>query len=590
MLSELSIENFAIIDQLQFRLSPGFSVLTGETGAGKSIIIDAVSTLLGGRAASEYIRTGTEGARVEGVFLLSPTLRDKLQPLLQEYGLEPEEETFILTREINRSGRNVCRVNGRATTLAALRQIGQQLIDIHGQGEHLSLLNVRQHIDFLDRYAGLSAQREELAEIMRALHQVRQELGTLLRDERELARRIDLLQYQISEIRAARLQPGEEEELTRERTRLANAERLITLATTAYEALSAGSQQRESSLDALGEAIRALINLERLDAETAEIRRMAEEASELFQETARAVRNYRDNVEYNPARLESVEERLELIHNLKRKYGSSTAEILQFGQAAERELENISHHEERSIELRQEEERLLHKIGELGESLSATRREAALRLEKAIEAELAQLQLVNARFVVSFQRTEAEDGAFVGEKRYAFDHTGLDRVEFLISPNIGEPPKPLALIASGGETSRLMLAMKSVLSAADEIPTLIFDEIDAGIGGRAGSVVGQKLCSLTRDHQVLCVTHLPQLAAFGDAHYRVAKKVEGERTLTFVEELEGEERIEELALMLGGAGSQTARRNVEEMLARTRELKKGLRRHDNITTPAKVAP
>lgn len=572
MLSELTISNFAIIENLRLSLASGFNVLTGETGAGKSIIIDAVSTLLGGRADSETIRTGAEGALIEGIYVLSPALKERLTPLLQEYGLESDEDLIILTREINRSGRNVCRVNGRAVALSTLRQISQQLVDIHGQGENQSLRQVRQHVLILDRYAGLTPQRAEFAEAVRILQQTRAELAAGQRDERELARRIDLLEYQIAEIEAAHLRPGEEEELRRERTRLANAERLITLSTQAHDALS-GGEQRASALDLCNEAVRNLISLERLDPEIAETRQMVEESTALLEEASRNLRNYRDSVEYNPARLEQVEERLDLIHNLTRKYGASIEEVLQFQEEAKRELESISHHEERIAELQERETALLHRIGELGERLSAARRGAASRLEREIEAELEELRMSQARFVVSFQRTEAKDGAFVGSKRYAFDQTGLDRIEFLVSPNIGEEPKPVASIASGGETSRLMLAMKSVLSAVDETPTLIFDEIDTGIGGRVGAVVGHKLWKLAQHHQVLCVTHLPQMAAFGDAHYRVAKRVERERTITVVEALDKAERTRELAAMLGGPESEVTLRNAEAMLEETLKLK-----------------
>jgi len=573
MLSEIVINNFAIIDQINIQLGPGFNVLTGETGAGKSIIIDAVSTLLGSRAATDAIRAGAERARIEGVYQLSPALYAKLSPILSEYGLEDDQDILILAREINRSGRNTCRVNGRATTLSVLRQISQHLVDIHGQGENHSLLRVRQHIGFLDRYAGLETKQSELAAAVRALRQTRQELANLLQSERELARRIDLLEYQTAEIRAAHLQPGEEGELVKERTRLANAERLSKLAADIYAALSGEDGETQSGLDLLNEAMRSLVNLQELDPETAEIHQLVEGSIALIEEASRAVRDYRDNVEYNPARLEQVEERLGLIHNLERKYGDSIEEVLQFAQEAEDEMADIAHHGERVNGLAAQEESLLRQIGELGENLSIARRRAALDLKSAIESELAELLMPRAQFDVSFQRTETKDGAYVGDKRYAFDLTGIDRIEFLISPNIGEPPKPLASIASGGETSRLMLAMKSVLSAVDETPTLIFDEIDAGIGGRAGRIVGQKLWRVARNHQVLCVTHLPQMAAFGDVHYRVFKGIQENRTVTTVKVLDETGRVAELAMMLGGYDNQTTLRNAEEILSATRELK-----------------
>ena len=581
MLAELHIENFAIIEELHLRFGPGFNVLTGETGAGKSIIVDAVSTLLGGRAETGVIRSGADEARVEGIFLLNKAMQEAILPILRRDGLEGEdEETLILAREIRRGGRSICRVNGRAVTLKVLEQIGQRLVDIHGQTEHLSLLRVREHLDLLDRYGRLWPLRERVAAKVRELRQVRQELEGLLRDERELARRADLLAYQVREIASANLRVGEEEELESERARLANAERLMELADETYRALYEGEERQLSAIDLLGQVARNLAELERLDPGLRGQQQVAEEAACQLEELARSLRAYRDTIEYNPARLRQVEERLDLIHELKRKYGDSIAEILAFGEEAQRELEGIVHSEERVEELRAREDELLHEIGELASRLSAERRAAGDRLAKAIEAELAELGMKGARFAVAIEQEEAEDGAWVDGRRYAFDERGLDRVEFLIAPNVGEPLKPLAKIASGGETSRLMLALKTVLSAADRTPILIFDEIDAGIGGRAGGVVGRKLWSLTAEaspdgvgHQVLCVTHLPQLACYGDVHFKVAKAVVGGRTIASARALSEEERVEELAAMLGTATAVT-RQSARELLEQVKEAKR----------------
>ncbi|MFQ6059360.1 MAG: DNA repair protein RecN [Anaerolineae bacterium] len=572
MLIELSISNFAIIDQLHLRFAPGFNVLTGETGAGKSIIIDAVSLVLGERADSTMIRAGADQARVEGIFVLGATQQEAIVPLLREYGLEDGGEELILAREINRSGRHVCRVNGRAVPLKILQRVGEGLVDIHGQGEHLSLLRVREHVDFLDHYGGLGELRGQVVATVKALRQVRQELADLRRDERELARRMDLLEYQVNEIAAAKLRPGEEEELNQERTLLANAERLISLADEAYRALYDGREAQKSALDLLGEVAHSLTSLETLDARLGEPRRVAEELSYQVEDLARTLRDYRDRIEYDPARLRQVEERLDLIYNLKRKYGDSIEEILAFGERAARELATITHSEERIAELEEQEQALLGQLSGLAEELSQARRQVSERLAAAIEGELAELGMDRARFQVAMEWVEAEDGVEIGGRRYAFDSTGVDRVEFLISPNPGEPLRPLAKIASGGETSRLMLAMKSILSAADRIPTLIFDEIDAGIGGRAGAVVGRKLWGLSPEHQVLCVTHLPQLACFADAHYQVSKEEVGGRTVTRARPVVGEERIEELTLMLGSR-SEVTRQKVLEMLEQTRQWK-----------------
>ena len=573
MLSELTITDFAIIDHLQFPMPLGLSVLTGETGAGKSIIIDAVSLLLGGRADAECIRSGTEGARVEGIFQLPPALAEELAALLAEQGLAQDGGQLILAREINRSGRNVCRVNGRALPLSVFSQLGELLVDIHGQSEHLSLLRVKEHLNILDRHAGLQTQRAQVAEGVRALRRVREELSNLRRDERELARRADLLQYQVHEIEQSNLRPDEEEQLQAERRLLQNSERLSSLANDAFQALAGGGDEQRAVCDLLDGVLRSLSELEKLDPQVAEQHKTAQAASYELDDLARTLRSYRDGVEFNPVRLETVEERLELMRNLKRKYGNSIAEVLRYAEEAAQQLHAITHNEERVAELEQRQAGLVAKVGAQAAALSTARREAGQRLAQGVEAELDGLNMQQARFVVDLQWKEAPDGLLVDAKRFAFDSTGIDHVEFLISPNLGEPPKPLVKTASGGETSRLMLALKAVLSAADQVPTLIFDEIDQGIGGRVGGVVGQKLWGLTPAHQVLCVTHLPQLAAYGDAHYQVDKAEVQGRTVTRVRALEGDERIDELAAMLGGPASKARRRSAEEMYAETLAVK-----------------
>ncbi len=580
MLIELTIVNFAIIEELRLRFSPGFNVFTGETGAGKSIIIDAVSALLGGRVGSNEVRAGADGALVEGLFLLEPHVQAALEPLLRENGLEGDgDETLILAREIRAAGRTVARVNGRAVTVSLLQEIGEYLVDIHGQSEHLSLLRTREHLNLLDGYAGLEALRRQVAARAHALRQVRQELAALLRDERELAHRADLLAYQVDEIAAARLQVDEEDELLQERTRLANAERIAALITEATQALYEGQEDQMAASDLLGSVERSLTELARIDASLAPYQQTAEALAAQVEELARDLRVYLEAIEFNPARLQTVEERLDLIYHLKRKYGDSIADVLAFAERAASELEAITHSEERVEELRAREDALLHEIGALAAELSQRRREAAERLAAAIEVELDDLQMAHTRFAASFEQTDDPEGAFVGERRLAFDATGVDRVEFLISPNPGEPLKPLARIASGGETSRLMLALKTVLSHADKTPTLIFDEIDQGIGGRVGGVVGRKLWGLTTSeavtssgHQVLCITHLPQLAGFGDIHFQVHKQMSEKRTTTQVQPIADEARVEELAHMLG-AFTESTRQSAREILEQVARAK-----------------
>ncbi len=580
MLSELTIQDFAIIDQLDLRFGAGFNVLTGETGAGKSIIVDAVSLLLGGRADVEFIRSGADQAIIEGVFVLDEETQAVVSPALETDHLEGDDPAILtLAREIRREGRNVCRVNGRAVSLKILEEIGQHLVDIHGQTEHLSLMRVREHVALLDRYGELWPWRDQLADLVRQVRVVRQELAGLRRDERELARRVDLLQYQVAEIEAARLEPGDEEELTQERTRLANAEQLRELADEAYSALYEGSEEHSSAVDLLQASVRALAGLSRLDPSTTRLEEGVETLSYQLEDLAESLRAYRDGIEFNPRRLNQVEERLALIHSLQRKYGDSIAEVLAYADRARRELASIEHSEERIAELEAEEERLLRGIGHIGAELSARRREAGERLATDIEAELEELSMTRARFGVDLTWRDDAEGAYVEGQRVSFDLTGLDRVEFLVAPNVGEPLKPLVRIASGGETSRLMLALKAVLAQADRTPTLIFDEIDAGIGGRVGTVVGQKLWGLTvgdggkvRNHQVLCVTHLPQLACYGDLHLQVRKGVVGDRTVTSVEPVDGKEREQELGAMLGALTEQTWA-SAREMLAASQATK-----------------
>ncbi|MDD3827477.1 MAG: DNA repair protein RecN [Anaerolineae bacterium] len=585
MLVELTIRDFAIIDELHLRFGEGLNVLTGETGAGKSIIVDAVSLLLGGRGDAGLIRAGAGRASVEGVFRLDAEARAAVEPMLEADGLEGDEPgILVLSREIRKEGRNICRINGRAVALKSLQSVGECLVDIHGQTEHLSLMRVREHADLLDRYGGLWPLRQEVADRVAELRAVRRELSSLRRDERELARRTDLLQYQVSEIDAARLEPGEDQELGTERTRLANAEQLQALAQEAFTALYESGEDQASAVDLLQAAALALAGLLRLDPSTSALAETSEQVGYQLEDLAEQVREYRDQVEFNPRRLNQVEERLSLLHNLQRKYGDSIADVLAFAERARQELETIEHSEERIDELEAEEDRLLHEIGRLGSELSRQREEAGRRLAAGIEAELDELSMARARFGVDLAWRDDPEGAYVDEagrngaqgQRIAFDSSGLDRVEFLVAPNVGEPLKPLIRIASGGETSRLMLALKTVLAQADRTPTLIFDEIDAGIGGRVGGVVGHKLWGLTRGdgdlvrcHQVLCVTHLPQLASYGDVHLHVTKGVVGGRTVTSVEALEGKALEEEMAGMLG-AVTELTRASAVEMLASSR--------------------
>lgn len=552
MLSELRIRNFAIIDDLDLELAPGLLMFTGETGAGKSIMIDAVELLVGGRAESEVVRTGADAAILEAVYRLDPVVREAARAVLAREQLDDGGEEVVVSREIRLEGRNVCRVNGRMVTLGLLRELGELLVDVHGQSEHLSLLRVRHHLDLLDRYAEVEPMLEAYQSVYDEWKGVQEERAALEDRDRESAQRADYLQFQIEEIEGARLQPGEEEELQSERARLANAEKLSKLSEAAVAALEEGLQGEISASDLLGQAVESIAELAEVDSGLDDLRDEAQALSEQVLDLASRVRSYGEGVEFNPRRLNEVEERLALIGNLKRKYGGSVEEILAHAEQAQTELEEITGAEERIEELKAREAELIGRVGELGAELSDARKQAARELAAGVEQELKDLQMAGAQFEVRLEWVEAEHGAPVDGRRVRFNRRGLDEVEFMVAPNPGEGLKPLVKIASGGETSRLMLALKGVLAEADETPTLIFDEIDQGIGGRVGAIVGQKLAALSEGHQVLCITHLPQMAAFGRGHYRVGKQVRDGRTVTRVHKLEGEQRVTELAVMLGG--------------------------------------
>lgn len=575
MISELYIKDFAIIDELRLQLRPGFSVLTGETGAGKSIILDAMTLLLGGRADTTMVRAERETAYVEGIFTISPTYREKIKPLLEEEGVEGDDaDSLLLAREVRVTGRNICRVNGRAVTLGFMREVSEGLVDIHGQGEHLSLARPRSHLPLLDAYAGLEGERESLSREVAQLRRVEQELKELKRNARNIAQRIDMLEFQVSEIDAARLQAGEEDELRTERARLGNVEQLMESSAETLALLVGVDDEMPAAIDLLNQAQRTLGQVVRLDdSKEAWLARLEGLTSEL-DELAAELRYYQEDLEFNPGRQSYVEERLTLINSLKRKYGDTIEEILEFRDEAQRELEQIGHNEERAETLAEEAERMRQRIGDMALALSEKRHRAAEKLAAAVEQELADLNMAGARFTVDFDVVPDEQGAYVDDRRLAFDKTGIDRVEFLISTNPGEPLKPMVRVASGGETARLMLALKTALARVDETPTLIFDEIDQGIGGRVGDVVGRKLWGLSSrgEHQVVVVTHLPQLAGYGDVHFHVSKGQSNGRTVTAVEFLDEGARVAELAAMLG-TRDEAARRGATAILEQASAVK-----------------
>ncbi len=621
MLLELSIKDFAIIDSLRLQLHRMFNVFTGETGAGKSIIIDAVNALLGGKIGAEFVRAGCERASVEGIFSIDPlppitgewqvleavgassngthsmieAMESTMQvaqqsidessadaavalaSLLHQYDIEPEDGQLILTRDIFRSGRTVSRINGRTVSQQVLQQVASWLVDIHGQSEHMSLLRPEQHVNFLDRYAELLPLREQLAAKVSEWRSNRKTLQGLQQNEREQARRAEFLRFEIDEIESAKLQPGEIEELEQERKVLNNAERLRELCTFIYGTIKGNDLSGDDfkpALDQLRLAQRSLSDLVRLDSSMQEYADNLSEALYRLEDVATCISSYEADIEDDPRRLADIEDRLDTINKLKRKYGATIEDILEHATQAQEELDKIVHRDEILAGLQQKDDLLRREIGTLARQLSERRSEAAGSLSTAMEEQLNDLNMARARFLVEIEQVPDANGVPASingepEQCYACDLTGIDRVQFLIAPNPGEPFKPLTKIASGGETSRLMLALKTILATADATPTLIFDEIDAGISGRSGQIVGEKLWMLTANHQVIVVTHLPQIAAFADTHYNVNKQIFNERTMTIVNELQPDQRVREIAHIMGGSVTENAMKSAEEMLARS---------------------
>ena len=579
MLSQLTIRDFAIIDRLTIEWSRGLNVVTGETGAGKSIIIDAVGALLGGRISPDFVRTGAARATVEGVFDLS-TAEDtgELKTALEEHGLEIEDGGLILTRDIaGTGGRGVSRVNGRAVPTAVLQQIGEHLIDIHGQSEHLSLLRPREHLELLDRYAGLGSERARLAGLVADLRALDREQQRVREETRQAQREQALLRHEVDEIDAAGLTPGEEDELLVSRERLRNVERLRLAVQSAWAALS-GDDERPGAHDLVGQAARAVGGVGNIDPELARHAETLDGLAEGLDDAVRDLRHYLDAVEDDPEALEAVEERLMAISDLKRKYGDTVDEILTYLERARGRLEAVERQDQIIGELDARREELRQQAGALAATISQRRTAAATELQAIVESELADLNMRGTRFVTRFEHADDPAGLPVkhdGRPRsLAYDQTGVDRIEFLIAPNAGEAPKGLGRIASGGELARVGLALKTALSRVDRRATLIFDEVDTGVGGRSAPVVGEKLWGLTSEHQVLCVTHMPQVAAYADAHLVVAKGADEGSSRVAVRTLEPNERVEELAQMLGGPlGGTGARRNARELLdgAKTRK-------------------
>ncbi len=548
MLTDLSIKNLAIIDSLGVVFAPGLNILTGETGAGKSIIIDAVNLLLGSRGGSDLIRAGAEEATVEAMFDL--TAHPQLREFLAERGIECDGD-LLIRRIVSRSGKGKVFINGGMATVSLLAEIASRLVNIYGQHESQTLLKVEHHLEMLDGYAGLSSQRSDFARLHRSHRRLLEELRLLEEGERDALRQIDLLAFGVEEIAAAGLAPGEDDRLEQEKCILGHAEKLLLRTEGAYETLYGGERPLLGLLRSVEHSVAEAAGYD--PALQPLLDSMASAYAQL-EDTALSLRDYVARLETDPARIQAVDDRLELIRRLKKKYGATIGEILECHAGMTRELEQLQGRELSRDRLQARCAEIEKELRGVGAQLSAGRRAAAARMQEALEKELHQLAMKHARIVVQIDPLE--------EPR----ESGYERVELLFSPNPGEPPRPLARIASGGELSRIMLAMKQLHPESD-VPTLIFDEVDTGIGGATSAMVGKKLQAVARRQQVLCITHLPQVAAHADSHYKVEKHLESERTVTAITPLDEEGRVEEVARMLGALViTDTSRDHARELI------------------------
>lgn len=562
MLNEITIRNFAIIDQLEVTFENGLTVLTGETGAGKSIIIDAVQLLAGGRGSQRYIRHGAKKAELEGLF----TIENPEHPVistLAEFGIEVEEGAIVLRRDINANGKSVCRINGTLVTIAIMREIGSQIIDIHGQHENQELMHERRHIHLLDQFAKMDMEKayKSYTGLYSQYTKLMKKLEAADENEQQVAQRIDLYSFQLKEINEASLEIGEEEVLLDERRKLQNFNRLFERLNTAYESISEDSR----ALDWVGSAMSDLEDVVDIHKE---LQPQLEAVSTSFyslQETSHELKNLIDDLHYDPSRLDFIEERIALHISLKRKYGKTIEDILIYRDKISDELENLVNRDER---LQIEQDKLSHLIEDLeieAEELSIIRREAAKRLELAIMEQLQQLHMEKSSFKVIIERKNGQ----------VFDDNGNDDIAFYISTNVGEPLKPLVDVASGGELSRLMLALKTIFSKHQGVTSIIFDEVDTGVSGRVAQAIAEKIAMVARHSQVLCISHLPQVASMADQHYLIKKEVKDNRTMTEIEHINGGERTSELSRMLSGAETTSLTlKHAEELLTLAANRKK----------------
>jgi DNA repair protein RecN (Recombination protein N) len=555
MLLELSVKHLAVIEEVRVTFRYGFHVFTGETGAGKSILIDALSLAIGGRASAGLVRHGYDKAEIEALFDV-PT-GHPARSILQDNGVHMvEDEPLIVRREVSAAGKSTARMNGQLVTMAVLKSIGEMLVNIHGQHEHQSLLRVDRHLEWLDAYGGsaVAAAKDAYQAVYSSYVGVKRELDRLRQTGKQSLQMADLYRFQWEEIEAAAVKPGEDEWLQEEKQRLSNAERLHSAASDSYESIY-GSKK---GLEAVSKAMHRLSDIVKYDSDVlAPLHEQVQSAYYQLEDAAFQLRDYRDKIEFNPQKLEQMEQRLQTLHTLKRKYGESVEDILKHAASIKIQLDSLDNQEETIAELEKRVASLEKELRKMALALSEVRRDAAVRLSAQLMEHLKDLHMEKTRFDVALRSGEG-----------AWNATGWDTAEFLIAPNPGEPLRGLAKIASGGELSRMMLAMKSIFAAVDRVPVLIFDEVDTGVSGRAAQAIAEKMAVLASGVQVFAITHLPQVACMADAHYAIEKKVHGDRTFTQVTPLSITARTEELARMLGGVEvTNTTLKHAQEMLA-----------------------
>ena len=559
MLSELSITNFAIIERLSISFEKGLTVLTGETGAGKSIIIDAIHLLVGGRGSSDFVRHGEERAEIEGLFLLenASTVYDKAQ----ELGIKIEDDMIVLRREITKSGKSVCRINGKLVTIAILREMGGSLVDIHGQHEHQELMDETKHLSLLDQFGSkqITKSLSEYEQIYAKYEQAIRKLKSLNDNEQQMAQRVDLYQFQLNEIVQAQLQLDEDEKLIDEKKQLSNFERIFESVQTSYNAL----KDEQKGLDWISLVMGEMETAAELNPEYKDMAEAVSNSYYMLEEVAGSLRSQLDNLEYDPQRINEIEARLNEINGLKRKYGQTISGILEYGAKIEEELETLLNKETHIDQLRKEILSLKKDLIIEGNELTSLRKRLAGDLTDAIHNELKQLYMQKTVFEAKINSGET----FISK-------SGMDEIEFYLSTNPGEPLKPLSKIASGGELSRIMLALKSIFSKHQEITSIIFDEVDTGVSGRVAQAIAEKIHKVSTDSQVLCISHLPQVAAMADTHLYIEKETQDGRTKTKVKDLDHEGKIKEIGRMISGVEiTDITKKHAQELLETANVMK-----------------